>query len=92
MSILIGLATWPMQEGKPTSEVALTWVEQEPATIPDKATKGKKGAKKGKKAKKSAAHRYCPICEVSGHDGRAHRYQGGKKKVFSQEELAAIAP
>ena len=62
----------------------------EPAAAPVKATKGKKGAKKGKKVK-SAADRFCPICEVSGHDGRAHKSQGAKKKPFTADELAAMA-
>jgi hypothetical protein len=29
----------------------------------------------------------CPICEIPGHDARAHRSQGEKKKPFTKEEL-----
>ena len=64
-------------------------ITAEPAAAPVKATKAKKG-KKGKRSK-PAAERYCPICEVSGHDGRAHKSQGAKKKPFTADELAAIA-
>jgi DNA repair exonuclease SbcCD ATPase subunit len=38
-------------------------------------------------SRKSGAGAVCPICEVAGHDGRAHRSQGRNKKPFTEEEL-----
>jgi hypothetical protein len=38
---------------------------------------------------KSPAERHCNICDVTGHDARAHKGQA-KKKKFSPDELAAF--
>ena len=44
---------------------------------------------------KSAREKFCPICTtdpenpVLGHDGRAHRSQGKRKKPFTKEQLKA---
>ena len=73
----------------PAADKSTVKVSAEPVAKSVKVTKAKKG-KKGKKSK-PAAERYCPICEVSGHDGRAHKSQGAKKKPFTQEELDSIA-
>jgi hypothetical protein len=45
---------------------------------------------RGKKktgASKPAAERHCDICDINGHDARAHRNQDPKKK-FTAKELA----
>ncbi|SRR5258708_4312787 len=48
----------------------------------------------GSSPKKSSGSRntdpskkYCSYCEISGHDGRAHRSQGDRKKKFTASEL-----
>jgi hypothetical protein len=33
------------------------------------------------------AKKYCSVCDVNGHDGRAHRGQGKTKKKFTNAEL-----
>jgi hypothetical protein len=33
--------------------------------------------------------RFCNICGIVGHDARAHRSQGDKKRKFTPQELAA---
>jgi hypothetical protein len=49
---------------------------------------GRKTAGAGGAGKrKSSTDAVCPICEVRGHDGRAHRSQGKNKKPFTKEEL-----
>jgi hypothetical protein len=47
-------------------------------------------ATKGKKASKTAGERYCPICDVTGHDARSHRSQGKRKRPFSKAELDSM--
>ncbi len=48
---------------------------------------------RAKRSSSSGASRHqdpnkkCPICEIPGHDARAHRSQGEKKKPFTKEEL-----
>lgn len=39
---------------------------------------------------KPAEQKYCPICKVNGHDGRAHRSQGADKRPFTDEERNAL--
>jgi hypothetical protein len=39
---------------------------------------------------KPAEQKYCPICKVNGHDGRAHRSQGANKRPFTEEERNAL--
>lgn len=34
--------------------------------------------------------KHCPICNVAGHDGRAHRGQGVNKRRFTASELAQL--
>ena len=34
--------------------------------------------------------RHCPICDVDGHDGRAHRGQGKTKKKFTAAEVKEL--
>ena len=41
----------------------------------------------GRGKRKSSSDAVCPICQVPGHDGRAHRSQGKNKKPFTKEEL-----
>lgn len=53
---------------------------------PTGARVGRKAAAAGGK-RKSSSDAVCPICEVPGHDGRAHRSQGKNKKPFTKEEL-----
>jgi len=53
---------------------------------PTGARAGRKAAVAGGK-RKSSSDAVCPICEVPGHDGRAHRSQGKNKKPFTKEEL-----
>lgn len=36
------------------------------------------------------AKKHCPICDMNGHDGRAHRAQGDKKKKFTAAELKEL--
>jgi CRISPR/Cas system-associated protein Cas10 (large subunit of type III CRISPR-Cas system) len=43
-------------------------------------------AKKRASTQKPAAERHCDICDIMGHDARAHRNQEPKKK-FTQKEL-----
>ena len=45
------------------------------------------GGTKAKGTRKSSSEAVCPICEIPGHDGRAHRSQGKHKKPFTKEEL-----
>jgi hypothetical protein len=45
--------------------------------------------KKRKVGGKTATESFCKICNTSGHDGRAHRYQP-KKKPFTNEEIKAL--
>ncbi len=47
---------------------------------------GRKASAAGGK-RKSSSDAVCPICQVPGHDGRAHRSQGKNKKPFTKEEL-----
>jgi len=53
---------------------------------PSGAGPGRKTASSGRK-RKSSSDAVCPICQVPGHDGRAHRSQGKNKKPFTKEEL-----
>jgi len=53
---------------------------------PTAARTGRKTAASGGK-RKSSSDAVCPICQVPGHDGRAHRSQGKNKKPFTKEEL-----
>lgn len=46
--------------------------------------------KKRAASTKDASERFCNICQVSGHDARAHRSQGDNKRPFTAEELAAL--
>jgi len=48
---------------------------------------GPHGKKKATTQQKPAAERHCDICDINGHDARAHRNQEPKKK-FTQKELA----
>lgn len=34
--------------------------------------------------------RHCPICDVEGHDARAHRRQGAIKAKFTPEEIITL--
>ncbi|MCA1585551.1 MAG: hypothetical protein LC791_12560 [Acidobacteria bacterium] len=48
------------------------------------------GSRTGSKAKgtrRSSSELTCPICDIKGHDGRAHRGQGKNKKAFTEKEL-----
>ena len=45
------------------------------------------GTKKKTGASKPAAERHCDVCDMNGHDARAHRNQNPKKK-FTAKELA----
>jgi len=40
------------------------------------------------KRSREPARKYCKYCEVEGHDGRAHRFQGKVKHKFTAEEQA----
>ena len=40
------------------------------------------------KRSREPARKYCKICCVEGHDGRAHRSQGKEKRKFTAEEQA----
>jgi hypothetical protein len=48
-------------------------------------TKKKTGTRNTDPAKK-----HCDICDINGHDGRAHRSQGDKKKKFTAAELKEL--
>ena len=41
-----------------------------------------------RRSSKPVSERFCAICEITGHDKRAHRSQT-KKRKFTAEELAA---
>lgn len=43
-----------------------------------------------KRPGKSRDQRFCKVCKVYGHDARAHKSQGKKKKPFTAEEMAAL--
>ena len=43
-----------------------------------------------KRPGKSRDQRFCKLCKVDGHDARAHKSQGKKKKPFTAEEMAAL--
>jgi len=47
--------------------------------------KRKKGTRNTDPTKK-----FCNICEVNGHDGRAHRSQGKKKQKFTAAEIKEL--
>lgn len=49
------------------------------------STKKKTGTRNTDPAKK-----HCDICDMNGHDGRAHRSQGDKKKKFTAAELKEL--
>jgi hypothetical protein len=36
------------------------------------------------------ANKHCNICDMDGHDGRAHRSQGKNKKKFTAAELKEL--
>ncbi len=57
-----------------------------PASLFDTSTNGPK--RKRMKSTREKADRKCPICEVEGHDLRAHRGQD-VKRPFTPEERAA---
>jgi hypothetical protein len=38
--------------------------------------------------KKESGQKFCPICQLVGHDGRQHRQQGPTKRPFTKDELA----
>src|SRR5882762_10242682 len=46
--------------------------------------------KKASSRNTDPSKRHCPICDMDGHDGRAHRNQGDKKKKFSAAELKEL--
>jgi hypothetical protein len=53
--------------------------------------KGNSGGKKGKGTRNTdPSKRHCSICEVDGHDARAHRGQGKNKKKFTPAELKEL--
>jgi hypothetical protein len=33
---------------------------------------------------------FCKLCNIAGHDARAHRFQGKNKKAFTEEDLVKI--
>jgi hypothetical protein len=43
-----------------------------------------------KKTPTAAKQKHCSICDIDGHDARAHRFQGKDKKKFTPDELAKI--
>jgi len=66
---------------------------REPEWVPVPASRVQP-VRKLKSKSQSATGRFCPICTidpekpVTGHDGRAHRSQGKRKKPFTTAELA----
>lgn len=49
------------------------------------------GAKRIRRRRQAPAiTRFCNICQMEGHDGRAHRSQGKKKRKFTAEELQKL--
>jgi hypothetical protein len=42
-----------------------------------------------KAPRKRSSRKRCPYCDMSGHDGRAHRAQGNEKRKFTASELYA---
>ncbi len=54
------------------------------------AGEGRRGGQRRMVRSKSPEERMCPICEVSGHDARAHKSQGKRKRKFTADELAAM--
>ena len=54
-----------------------------PASLFDNSPSGPR--RKRMKSTRAAAERVCPICEVNGHDLRAHRGQDVKRPFTAQE-------
>jgi hypothetical protein len=51
---------------------------------------GKSQVKKTGKRNTDPSKKHCPICDMDGHDGRAHRGQGKTKKKFTAAELKEL--
>jgi hypothetical protein len=51
-------------------------------------TEGEKETKRKTRSRNTDPNKkYCKICDMKGHDGRAHRNQDDKKKKFTAAEL-----
>lgn len=48
---------------------------------------GLEAPKRGRVQRQRDPEKPCPICNIKGHDARAHRSQGKNKKPFTKEEL-----
>jgi hypothetical protein len=52
---------------------------------------GSGAGKKGKGTRNTdPSKKHCNVCDMAGHDGRAHRSQGKNKKKFTAAELKEL--
>lgn len=66
-------------------------IDQRSMSREGKLARNKSSAMATDNRAKPDTERECPICHVQGHSGRTHKFQGDKKKVFTQKQLDLIS-